>query len=85
MLSIRFYIGKLLNFFGFASPIRACEYTAGICKGNISVRQGALFTIITVNGLDVYFHRLTGKIDGVGFCPTVETPLPKGFQVEPPS
>jgi len=25
-----------------------------------------LFTVVTVNGVNVYFYRLTGRIDGVG-------------------
>jgi hypothetical protein len=36
----------------------------------IKVRTHELFTVITVNGLDIYFKRLTGEIDGVGFNPT---------------
>jgi hypothetical protein len=24
---------------------------------------------VTVNGVDVYFHRLTGGMDGIGFSP----------------
>lgn len=72
MLELRWYIGKLLNFFRFASPIRECDYTVNICKAHITVRQNELFTIVSVNGLDVYFHRLTGQIDGVGFIPTVD-------------
>jgi len=43
------------------------------------VLVGPLFSVVSVNGLDVYFHRLTGKIDGVGFgpardCKSDETP-----------
>jgi hypothetical protein len=34
-------------------------------KSRQSVRP--LFTIVTVNGVDVYFHRLTGGMDGIGF------------------
>ena len=56
MLHLRWYVGKALNLFGFTSPIRVCEYTAGICKAHVSVRQRELFTIVSVNGLDVYFH-----------------------------
>jgi hypothetical protein len=28
-----------------------------------------LFTVVTVNGVNVYFYRLTGRIDGVGSSP----------------
>ena len=33
---------------------------------SVSVRCGPLFTVVTVNGINVYFYRLTGGIDGVG-------------------
>ena len=38
-----------------------------------------LFTVVTVNGVDVYFYRLTGGIDGIGFnlnahCKPASTP-----------
>jgi hypothetical protein len=35
----------------------------------VRVHLGPLFSVVSVNGLDVYFHRLTGRIDGVGFSP----------------
>lgn len=70
LLQLEGLIGRLLNFIGFASPIVECDYEAGICDARVAVRQRPLFTIVTVNGLDVYFHRLTGEIDGVGFNPT---------------
>jgi hypothetical protein len=41
------------------------------------VRVRDLFTIIEVNGLEIYFHRLTGTIDGVGTtcgCKSGSTP-----------
>ena len=45
------------------------SYDATITRAKVRVRLGPLFSVVTVNGLDVYFHRLTGKIDGVGFSP----------------
>jgi hypothetical protein len=33
------------------------------------VTLGPLFTVVSVNGLDIYFDRLTGAIDGVGSSP----------------
>ena len=30
------------------------------------MRVGELYTVVTLNGLGVYFHRLTVKIDGIG-------------------
>jgi len=68
-LRLRFLVGQIFNLAGIPGLIRNCEYKAGITDAVIRVRAGEMFTVITVNGLDIYFHRLTGKIDGVGFTP----------------
>jgi len=36
----------------------------------VSVRSTNLFTVVVVNGVQVYFYRLSGHIDGVGFTPS---------------
>jgi len=51
----------------------------------VKVEHRDLFTVVTVNGLDVYFSRLTGAIDGVGvsqaaYC-TGET-LPRSVDLD---
>jgi hypothetical protein len=56
--------------------VRKCDYRASVCDATVSVRTRDLFTIITVNGLDIYFHRLTGMIDGVGFSQNADCTLP---------
>jgi|SRR3990167_2353483 len=58
--------GLLLGLAGFPGFVRDCDYQAGISKDTVSVKTGPLFTVITVSGIEIYFHRLTGKIDGVG-------------------
>jgi hypothetical protein len=63
---IRVGFGQLYNLAGIPGLMRECEYEAGITDARITVRVRDLFTIINVNGLDIYFHRLTGTIDGVG-------------------
>jgi len=70
-LPIRFSsdFGAVLNFLRLPGFVRPGTYQAGICNASILVRTSRLFTIISVNGLDIYFTRLTGKIDGVGFSP----------------
>ena len=69
LLRLRWLAGRLLNELGLPGFVRECQYEAGICKARICVRQTDAYTIINVNGLDVYFRRLTGQIDGVGFSP----------------
>jgi len=68
-LTLKMDLGAFLSLCRFPGFIRECDYEAGICKASISVRIHSLFTVITVNGLDIYFKRLSGKIDGVGFSP----------------
>lgn len=65
-LRLRVLAGKLYELAGVPGIVRDCDYTATVCDARIRVRARELFTIITVNGLDIYFHRLTGGIDGVG-------------------
>ena len=65
-LRVRLLAGKVYNLAGVPGLVRDCDYEGGVAKSNISVRTKELFTIITINGLEVYFHRLTGTIDGVG-------------------
>lgn len=60
------WLGKLANVAGFPGFIRDCEYESVGTSTRVTVRRTALYTIITVNGVDVYFYRLTGGIDGVG-------------------
>lgn len=46
-----------------------CGVAANLAEGidvSVKVHRSPLYTIITVNGIDVYFYRLTGGIDGVG-------------------
>jgi len=78
---LRFWAGKFLNTAGVPGVILSGTYEAGIGQGSVRVTVGPLFTVVTVNGLDVYFHRFTGVIDGVGFsvaagCPADGTPVP---------
>jgi len=59
--------GWLANLLGWPCVVRPCEYTSRLAS--VSVRCGPLFTVVTVNGINVYFYRLTGRIDGVGSSP----------------
>lgn len=91
-LRLRVLAGKLYNLAGVPGIVRNCDYGATAHDIRVQVKAGELFTIITVNGLDIYFHRLTGSIDGIGFsgAPTdctsdavrgsVELPEPSSLQ-----
>jgi hypothetical protein len=57
--------GRLANVVGLPGFVRVGKYTSGLGV-TVRVRTTPLFTIVTVQDTDVYFYRLTGRIDGVG-------------------
>jgi len=69
---IKLWFGKLLNLAGFPGLVRECDYHSQALNASVKVRKLGLYTIITVNGLEIYFTRFTGKMDGVGFSPTAD-------------
>jgi|SRR5579859_1641800 len=76
-LGLRSFLGNTLNLLRIPGLVRKCEYKTSVCDATVSVRTRDLFTVITVNGLDIYFHRLTGAIDGVGFSQNADCSLPE--------
>lgn len=60
------WLGGLVNAIGFPGLIREGEYRGTMPPCHVRVRQSRLYTVISVNGVDVYLHRLTGRIDGCG-------------------
>lgn len=68
---VKMYIGIALNALGFPAIVRECEY-GGELGNKVTVRKTPLYTIVKVNGVDVYFTRLTGTIDGTGMVPNGE-------------
>jgi hypothetical protein len=72
MLSLlKLYLGKMLNLAGYPALVRECEYHSHALNAAIRVKKLELFTLVSVNGIDVYFNRFTGTIDGVGANPGV--------------
>lgn len=64
---LRFWAGKVLNAIGVPGVVQPGTYEAGVGQASVRIAVGPLFTVVTVNGVDVYLHRFTGEIDGVGF------------------
>ncbi len=64
---VRLWLGKLLVGLGIPGIIVNQTYDARIRRAKVRVHLGPLFSVVSVNGLDIFFHRLTGKIDGIGF------------------
>jgi hypothetical protein len=63
---VRFWAGKVLNAIGVPGVVLPGTYESGVGPTSVRITVGPLFTVVTVNGVDVYLHRLTGTIDGVG-------------------
>ena len=75
-LWFNYYAGKLLNLMGWPSPVRESNYESPALNAQVSVKKLELYTVVSVNGLDVYFDRLTGAIKGVGCSPVIEARMP---------
>jgi hypothetical protein len=73
---LRFWAGKALNAIGVPGIVQPGTYEAGVGPASVRIAVGPLFTVVTVNGVDVYLHRLTGAIDGVGFGVSASTSEP---------
>jgi hypothetical protein len=63
---VKFHLGKIANLFGFPAVVRECDYHSRTLGAFVTVKKLELYTVVTVNGVDVYFNRLSGSIDGVG-------------------
>jgi len=64
------WLGWLVNGLGIPGFVHDADYRSRKLAAHVKVRRRRLFTIVSVNGLDVYFRRLTGRLDGVGLSTT---------------
>ncbi len=48
---------------GFVRDVELHDEATG---NHIRIRPGVIFTVLSVNGRDYYFHRINGKFDGTG-------------------
>ena len=63
---LRLWAGRALNALGVPGVVQPGTYEAGIGQASVRVTVGPLFTVMTVNGVDVYLDRFTGAVDGAG-------------------
>ncbi len=63
-------LGGFANSLGIPGFVRKVEYHSDNFGTRVAVRVGRLFTVVSVDGTDVYFNRFSGEIDGVGFSRT---------------
>jgi hypothetical protein len=75
MRILRQWLGWILNKLGIPGFVGDTEFRSRRLDAHVRVRRRRLFTIVSVNGLDVYFRRLTGRLDGVGGAATGYTPV----------
>jgi hypothetical protein len=61
--ALHFLVGYFLSPIGVPGFVRSGDYEDGDKK--VSVRFERLWTIVSINGSDVYFRRLTGTFDGI--------------------
>ena len=61
--------GRLLNALGIPGFVSESAYSSDSLGTRVHVRCGDQFTVVSVNNVDVYFRRLSGRIDGVGASP----------------
>jgi hypothetical protein len=64
--TVKLWFGRLLNLAGYPGLVRECDDHSRALNAVVRVRKTGLYTIITVSGLDIYFTRFTGTMDGVG-------------------
>lgn len=70
MIRFQQWLGRLMNAIGAPGFIRDTDYRSRTFGTRVRIRCGNLFTVISVNGIDVYVCRFTGTIHGIGFSPT---------------
>lgn len=59
-------IGKLLQLLRVPGIVRPIDYTDPNSGQRVTVRTSPRYTIITVDSLELYFVRESGKFDGAG-------------------
>lgn len=65
---LREAIGGALNRIMVPGAVRPMVYDDPVTGDRIQVNTDSLFTVLTVNGRDYYFKRLSGRFDGTGTC-----------------
>jgi hypothetical protein len=66
MSTVGKWLAGIANVLGFPGLIRDSDYTSDDSRISVRVRRGLAFTVVTVNNVDIYFQRWSGRVDGVG-------------------
>ncbi len=62
-----------MNRLGVPGFVRDTEYQSSTYGTRVRVKRWGFFTVVSVDGVDVYFDRFSGKIEGVGFSPATDS------------
>ena len=63
-------LARIFNLLRLPGFVRETEYHASIAEVSVQVRTDRQHTVVSVNGVDVYFKRTSGRIEGVGLRQT---------------
>lgn len=63
---LREAMGRFLNRRRVAGAVQPINFNDPLTGNHIEVVINPLFTVLSVNGRDYYFKRLTGRFDGTG-------------------
>ena len=59
-------LGHLIDLLRMPGFIQSGTYNSGFSAQQISVRTSPRYTIVTVNGVEFFFLRESGRFDGTG-------------------
>ena len=62
--------GRLANLSGLPCHVQVGRYESRPLGVSVNVRASTLYTIVCVNGVDVYFRRISGAFDGISVSPS---------------
>lgn len=82
-------LGSILSRYGIAGFVREGRYIGQTSGVTVNVRRSGLHSVVSVNAVDVHFHRVTGEIECVKRQKEIETlgivvavPADSGVQLE---
>jgi len=72
---MKIFFGKIFEKLRLPGILKPFHYSNGQNDIQVSLRTSAQYSILTVNGLEMYFHRESGRFDGVGTM-SLDDPTP---------
>jgi len=59
-------LGRVLQVFKAPGFVRPMEYSGEYTDQSLKIRTSPRYTILTINGLELFFLRESGRFDGIG-------------------